>query len=187
MFAAGAFGITVHHAPRHRHGLQTGREQPVFRKKLGRRQSVFTNSPFQLRRCWPCRFFCFCSSACWSPAENANRNDKSRLAPVTEPGGLFLCGNVQRAYCWACSARLAPICLSSGVLKKSFLPSAKGPCMQPGGLYDVPCMEEHLCRSCPCGTRRDPGVHSTSATATSLTFVPVAPVRMSPPTACKAW
>ena len=28
---------------------------------------------------------------------------------------------------------------------------------------------------------------ATSATATSLTFVPVAPVRMSPPTACKAW
>ena len=44
-----------------------------------------------------------------------------------------------------------------------------------------------FCRSCLCGTRRDPGVHSTSATATSLTFVPVAPVRMSPPTACKAW
>ena len=103
------------------------------------------------------------------------------------PGRLVSCGNVQRAYCWACSARLAPISLSSGVLKKSFLPSAKGPCMQPGGLYDVPCMEEHLCQSCPCGTRRDPGVHSTSATATSLTFVPVAPVRMSPPTACKAW
>ena len=47
MFAAGAFGIAVRHAPGHRHSLQTGREQPVFRKKLGRRQSVFTNSPFQ--------------------------------------------------------------------------------------------------------------------------------------------
>ena len=44
-----------------------------------------------------------------------------------------------------------------------------------------------FCRSCLCGTRCDPGVHSTSATATSLTFVPVAPVQMSPPTACKAW
>ena len=36
-------------------------------------------SPSSLRRCWPCRCCCFCSSACWSPAENANRNDKSRL------------------------------------------------------------------------------------------------------------
>ncbi len=36
-------------------------------------------SPSSLRRCWPCRCCCFCSSACWSPAENANRNDQSRL------------------------------------------------------------------------------------------------------------
>ena len=102
-----------------------------------------------------------------------------------------------RAACFMreCSAGLLPglLCalgtdlLEQRRVEEVVLPSAKGPCMQPGGLYDVPCMEEHLCRSCPCGTRRDPGVHSTSATATSLTFVPVAPVRISPPTACKAW
>ena len=29
--------------------------------------------------------------------------------------------------------------------------------------------------------------HSTNPTATSFTFVPVAPVRINPPTACRAW
>ena len=41
---------------------------------------------------------------------------------------------------------------------------------------------------CDCGYKKK-ALYSpaTSATATSLTFVPVGPVRINPPAACKAW
>ena len=47
MFATGESGITPRHAPRHLHGLNTGRKRPVVRKKPRGRQFVFIDAPLQ--------------------------------------------------------------------------------------------------------------------------------------------
>ena len=82
--------------------------------------------------------------------------------------------------------------------RKRHLPRIGGVCLAEGGFSTCWQTEDSVFKRSPaswpsaCGRqrpapRRSASCHSTSTTATSLTFVPVGPVMIRPPTACKAW